>query len=269
MSRARQRSASGRLHGRGHQHARSDRSRPSAHSRSATSRSLPSGQAGVEQQQLEGLPALLRLPDRACGLGGAGRRRRGHPQPASSLARGCAARSRCRRRPARARRRARAGRRGGPMHRAPLPAEAQRDVEGAALAELALHPEAAAHHLGEAVQMARPRPVPPNLRVVEPSACSKGAKMSFCFAGGDADARVAHGDVQDHVAGRARGLVSSVDAPRSTTSPARGELDGVAHQVHEHLLEAQRVADRARRARRGPRGRRSRAPSGARSRRPS
>ena len=32
--------------------------------------------------------------------------------------------------------------------------------------------------------MARPRPVPPNRRVVDPSACLKASKIVSCFSGG-------------------------------------------------------------------------------------
>ena len=39
-------------------------------------------------------------------------------------------------------------------------------------------------------EMLRPRPVPPNLRVVEPSACRNGSKMRAWCLGRDADARV-------------------------------------------------------------------------------
>ncbi len=45
--------------------------------------------------------------------------------------------------------------------------------------------------------MARPRPVPPYRRVVEPSAWSKAWKMRLLLVPGDADPRVRHREVQD------------------------------------------------------------------------
>ena len=44
--------------------------------------------------------------------------------------------------------------------------------------------------------MARPRPVPPYLRLVEPSACWKASKMICCLSLRDADAGVGHGEGQ-------------------------------------------------------------------------
>ena len=124
------------------------------------------------------------------------------------------------------------------------PAEAKRhgEVERAALAGLALHPDAAAHQLDEADEIARPRPVPPYLRVVEPSAWANGSKIARCLSG-DADAGVANREVQH---GAPVGLRSrSFDAQDHLA--ALGELDGVADQVDEDLAQPARVADQRRR----------------------
>ena len=45
-------------------------------------------------------------------------------------------------------------------------------------------------------EMARPSPVPPYFRVVEPSACAKASKISALLLGRNADAGVADGEVQ-------------------------------------------------------------------------
>ena len=48
--------------------------------------------------------------------------------------------------------------------------ETRGEMKGAALAGLTLHPDAPAHQLDERDEIVRPSPVPPYLRVVEPSA---------------------------------------------------------------------------------------------------
>ena len=59
-----------------------------------------------------------------------------------------------------------------------------------------------------------PGPVPPYWRVVELSACSKALKMTSLLVGGNADARVAHGEMQRH-------LVASADSRRDGRSRLR------------------------------------------------
>ena len=69
-------------------------------------------------------------------------------------------------------------------------------------------------------EMARPSPVPPNLRVVEPSAWMNAPKMPILLVGGDADAGVADAEAQrDAIAGR--GARPSTD---SRTSPCSVNL---------------------------------------------
>ena len=85
----------------------------------------------------------------------------------------------------------------------------------------------------------RPRPVPPYLRVVEVSSCSKARKIFSCLSGG-------------------MPMPVSLTVKRSSTSLRRGvagdlhahdhlallgELDGVADQVEQHLAQPAGVAD--------------------------
>jgi hypothetical protein len=65
--------------------------------------------------------------------------------------------------------------------------------------------------------MARPRPVPPYLRVVEPSAWLKALKSRACALGVDADAGVADFEAEDG----AWVAVSLTRETVTTTSPGR------------------------------------------------
>ena len=68
-------------------------------------------------------------------------------------------------------------------------------------------------------EMVRPSPVPPYVRVMEPSAWLKASKIIACLSSRDADARVAHGDVQRWR--RARPARPAVRAQTlTTTSPS-------------------------------------------------
>ena len=78
-----------------------------------------------------------------------------------------------------------------------------------------VQPDSPAHQLDELLEMARPRPVPPNRRVVEASAWAKARTARPALAG-DADAGV--GDLDSGRASR-RSLTSR--STRTTTSPAR------------------------------------------------
>ncbi len=69
-------------------------------------------------------------------------------------------------------------------------------------------------------EIARPRPVPPNRRVVEASACVNFSNSRRCVLLGDADARVGHGHAQ-----RGARLLHVLAAPRVTcTDPASVNL---------------------------------------------
>ena len=87
--------------------------------------------------------------------------------------------------------------------------------------------------------MVRPSPVPPYLRVVDPSACSKGAKICSSLSAWNADAGVLHANVERQVAVVER--LGHVHVQRHLA--ALGELDRVAEQVREHLPQAQRIGD--------------------------
>ena len=73
--------------------------------------------------------------------------------------------------------------------------------------------------------MARPRPVPPYLRLVLPSACWNASKMICCLSGGDADAGVGDRE-REHVGGAVQVFVVRVPAGAGRldrrASPARG-----------------------------------------------
>ena len=111
---------------------------------------------------------------------------------------------RCRRRPARGR----PLRLGGPgrRRRGRSAAMPKSTVKWNVLprARLALDPDPAAHHLHEPREIVRPRPVPPYWRVVELSAWVKARRSRACFSARDADAGVAHREVQHDVAVGAR-----------------------------------------------------------------
>ena len=48
-------------------------------------------------------------------------------------------------------------------------------------------------------EIVKPSPVPPNLRVVEPSTCSKGSKIVLSFFCRNADASIGYGNPHDHL----------------------------------------------------------------------
>ena len=64
-----------------------------------------------------------------------------------------------------------------------------REFEGASLPRLALDRNATAHGPRERSEIVRPSPVPPKLRVVDPSAWENASKSAFAFRR-DADSRV-------------------------------------------------------------------------------
>ncbi len=89
--------------------------------------------------------------------------------------------------------------------------------------------------------MARPSPVPPYLRVVEPSACSNGSKIARRFSAGmpipvSATEKRSEGDAL-----RREGL----DVDRDGDLAMMSELDRVADEVDHDLAESARVADHA------------------------
>ena len=93
--------------------------------------------------------------------------------------------------------------------------------------------------------IARPRPEPPNLRVVEASPWSNRWKMPVAAVGRDADAGV--GDLE---AQRGRGPAR---VQRRVTDPAFGEFHRVADQVEQRLAQPHRVGAHPAEPRRRPR----------------
>ena len=89
--------------------------------------------------------------------------------------------------------------------------------------------------------MARPRPVPPKRRDVEPSACSKARNRRSRACRLDADAGVDHA----RRASAADALAMRRDRQAQRDAAALGELDGVAEQVDQHLPQAMRIAEHA------------------------
>ena len=87
-------------------------------------------------------------------------------------------------------------------------------------------------------EIVNPRPVPPNLRVELPSACSNSQENTRLVLQRDADAGVAHGD-GNHVRLRGR-LDDDGDAA------LLGELDRVAGEIEQNLAQPRGVADHAR-----------------------
>jgi hypothetical protein len=85
--------------------------------------------------------------------------------------------------------------------------------------------------------MARPKPVPPYLRVVEASAWLKALEHLAALLGGHPDAGVADPEVQFDRFVRGDLLDANDDLA------FLGELDGVVAEVDEDLSKAQRIAD--------------------------
>ena len=97
------------------------------------------------------------------------------------------------------------------------------------------------------LEMARPRPVPPYLRVVEPSACVNDWKISGKVFVGHADAGVGHRDMRDRTV---VALAPPWRATSMTTSPRSVNLTALVTRFDEHLPHPPRVAAQQRSARR-------------------
>ena len=79
-------------------------------------------------------------------------------------------------------------------------------------------------------EIARPRPVPPYLRLVEPSACWNASKISRCLSCGM--------PMPVSVTANAMTSLPRARPMRSLTRPRLGELDRVRQQVAQHLARA-------------------------------
>ena len=86
--------------------------------------------------------------------------------------------------------------------------------------------------------MARPRPVPPYLRVMESSAWLNAEKRRLDLLRLQADAAVANGKAQGDFV-----LTALLQAHRNDNLALFGEFHRIAGQIHQHLAETQRIAD--------------------------
>ena len=86
-------------------------------------------------------------------------------------------------------------------------------------------------------EIVRPRPVPPYLRVIDPSAWRNVSKIACLLLRRHADAGVRHAEPQIGVTSVAARLRPSDHLA------VLGELDGVADQVHDHLAQPAGIAD--------------------------
>ena len=114
------------------------------------------------------------------------------------------------------------------------------EVERAALARLALDPDAPAHQLDELRRDGQAQPGAAVLaRRRGAIGLAEGLEDRLLLVRRNADAGVADAEMQSH---RLRPSAYRVSR-RTTTSPALGELDGVADQVDDDLPQPARVAD--------------------------
>ena len=106
-------------------------------------------------------------------------------------------------------------------------------------------------------EMVSPRPVPPNRRAVDVSAWLKAWKMSACLSSGIPGPVSATETCEQEFLRLGRAAGPHDDLARF------GELDGVAHQVHQHLAAAAGDRRPVSAASRGPRAAPARASCGA------
>ena len=93
--------------------------------------------------------------------------------------------------------------------------------------------------------IARPRPVPPYLRLVVPSACWKASKMMRCLSSAmPMPVSVTESAIQSRPGAQRRAL-GGADPERDAA--LFGELEGVREQVAQHLLQPLRVGAHGRR----------------------
>ena len=88
------------------------------------------------------------------------------------------------------------------------------------------------------VEIARPRPVPPYLRVVEPSAWMNGLKIASCCSCGTP---MPVSDTLNRSVASSVGLRLGFDGQDHLT--VLGELDGVPDEIRDDLAQAAGVAD--------------------------
>ena len=93
--------------------------------------------------------------------------------------------------------------------------------------------------------MTRPRPVPPNWRVVELSAWLNGLKSRSLLLERDADAGIGHGEMETNLARRRRWRLGAAD---TTTSPLSVNLIALPMRLRSTWRWRVDIADDARKA---------------------
>ena len=104
-------------------------------------------------------------------------------------------------------------------------------VEDRALANFAVHGQAAAHQLGEALHDRQPNAGPFLLRLLAGYRLHKRFKNLLQFLSRDSNAGVLDVDQQRPAAAHSLGLPGYSGLNRTPL----GELDGIAEEVHQHL----------------------------------
>ncbi|MCY1349030.1 hypothetical protein D9M69_352000 [compost metagenome] len=121
-------------------------------------------------------------------------------------------------------------------------AERQAQPELAALAKPAVHPDAAAHRLGQALADRQAEPGAAVLAGDRAVGLLEGLEQPALLFGTEADAGVAHAEIQPHLR-----AVALLDAHRHLDLATLGEFQRVVGVVDQDLAEPQRVAEQPRR----------------------
>ena len=116
------------------------------------------------------------------------------------------------------------------------------EVEAAAAALRAVQPQPAAHQAHQALADRQAQPGAAEAARGRGLGLREAAEDALLILGRDADARIAHRHLQRHRFG-----ATLHHLHRDHHLALRGELDRVAAQIDQHLLQAQRVADQHRR----------------------
>ena len=133
--------------------------------------------------------------------------------------------------------------------------QADGEVERASLAHFAFDPDAPAHHLHEALADGKPEARASETPRHGSIGLGEGLEETLQAGRRDADAGVSHGKLQAGFAVLRQGAKTDLNFA------ALGELDGVAGQIEQDLLQSHPVAHRPHPASRPACGSRSTAPS--------
>src|SRR5882724_10066231 len=87
-------------------------------------------------------------------------------------------------------------------------------------------------------EMVRPRPVPPNVRVLEPSACEKASKIIFCLSCG-----MPIPVSRTEKCRRNRSWFLGLNGYLQFHLALLGELDRIPQEVHQYLSDPRDVSD--------------------------